>query len=325
MRVFITGASGFIGRALYDRYAADGHVVGGCDLVADPGRGVVAGDVAQPGAWQDHASGCELFIHTAATVSLRLERPEEIWRANVLGTANAIAAAERAGAERFVHFSSVTVFGFDFPDGVDERYPVRYTFVPYPDSKIASEQAVLQAHVDGRVRCTIVRPGDVYGPRSRVWARIPAELITARRFILPGAGRGIHSPVYIDNLVDGVVLAAASRDAVGQVFTLSDGVGVPYREFFAPYAQLVGRRLITLPAPLAIGMAAVVQRAARLSPGDNEINPGAARYLLRRGTYSNAKARTVLGWEPRVGLHEGLERTLAWLREQGFGDGRDRA
>lgn len=318
MRVFITGASGFIGRALYDRYAAEGHEVTGCDLMPDPGRGVVAGDVGQPGGWQEHASGCELFIHTAASVSLRMERAEEIWRTNVLGTANAVTAAERAGAKRFVHFSSVTVFGFEFPDGVDERYPVRFTFVPYPDSKISTEQVVLQAHIEGRVRCTIVRPGDVYGPRSRVWAQIPAELIRERRFILPGGGRGIHSPVYIDNLVDGVVLAAASEDAVGQIFTLSDGVGVPYRDFFTPYAQLVGRRLITLPAPLALGVAAVAQRAARLAPGDNEINPGAARYLLRRGTYSNSKARSILGWEPRVNVQDGLERTVAWLREEGF-------
>lgn len=319
MRVFITGASGFIGRALCDRYVADGHEVSGCDLVADPARGVVAGDVAQPGPWQEHAGGSELVIHTAASVSLRLERREQIWRSNVLGTANAVDAAQRAGARRFVHFSSVTVFGLDFPDGVDERYPVHNTFIPYPDSKIASEQVVLQAHLDGRVECTVVRPGDVYGPRSRVWGTVPAELMRQRRFMLPGWGRGIHSPVYIDNLVDGVVLAGIASDAAGQVFTLSDGIGVPYREFFAPYAELVGRRLVLLPAPVAIGASAVVYRVARLVPGDNEINPGSARYLLRRGTYSIEKARKVLGWEPRIGLKVGLERTVGWLREQGFG------
>ncbi len=321
MRVFITGASGFIGRALYERYAADGHEVRGCDLAADPTRDVVCGDVAQPGAWQDHAAGCELVIHTAATVSLRLERPEEVWRANVLGTAHAVDAAARSGAERFVHFSSVTAFGFDFPDGVEETYPVHNTYVPYPDTKIASEQVVLQAHIEGRVSATIIRPGDVYGPRSRAWAVIPVQLIKARRFTLPGGGRGIHSPVYIDNLVDGVALAAASPDAVGQIFTLSDGVGVPCREFFRPHADLVGRRLLTLPTPVAIGAAAVVQRVARLQPGDNDINPGSVRYLLRRGTYSNAKARKVLGWEPRVGVPEGLERTMEWLRAEGYGPG----
>jgi nucleoside-diphosphate-sugar epimerase len=319
MRVFITGASGFIGRALYERYRSEGHEVTGCDLMADPARGIVAGDVGEPGAWQRHAVGCELVIHTAATVSFRLERAEELWRSNVLGTAHAIDAAADGGARRFVHFSSVTAFGFTFPEGVDERYPVHNTFVPYPDSKIASEQVVLQAHVEGRAECTIVRPGDVYGPRSRVWAVIPTELIRARRFTLPGGGRGIHSPVYIDNLVDGVVLAAASEDAVGQILTLSDGVGVEYREFFAPYAELVGRRLITLPTPVAIGSASVIRQILRFAPGDNEINAASVRYLLRTGTYSIAKARRMLGWEPRVSVSDGLERTVAWLRKQGYG------
>jgi nucleoside-diphosphate-sugar epimerase len=319
VKVFITGACGFIGRALYDRYSAEGHSVLGCDILPDPARGVVAGDVGSEGEWQDAAAGCELVIHTAASVGLRMERPDEIWRANVLGTANAIAAAERGGAQRFVHFSSVTVFGLEFPDGVDERYPVHNTFIPYPDSKISSEQVVLQAHIQGRVPCTIVRPGDVYGPNSRVWALIPIELIRARRFMLPGGGRGLHSPVFIDNLVDGVMLAAASDEAIGEIFTLSEGIGVPYREFFAPYASLVGRRLITVPTPVALAAAAAIQRLARLQPGDNDINPGSVRYLLRRGTYSNAKARAVLGWEPAVGVEEGLRRTVAWLREQGYG------
>src|SRR3954451_14366528 len=318
MRVFITGASGFIGRALCERYAADGHEVCGMDIAADPERDVVAGDVGEAGPWQDHAAGCELVIHTAATVSLRTERPHDVWRANVLGTQHALEAAERAGAQRFVHFSSVTVFGFDFPDGVDERHPVQPTGVPYPDTKIASEQVVLQAQLEGRLDAPIVRPGDVYGPRSRAWALLPAELIRDRRFVLPGGGKGIFSPVYIDNLVDGVVLAAASEEASGQVFTLSDGVGIPNRDFFAPYAKLVGRRLQTMPTPLALAMAGLVQRAARLRPGDNDINPQSVRYFLRRGTYSNAKARRVLGWEPAVSVEEGLVRTVDWLASQGF-------
>src|SRR4051794_27356750 len=117
MKVFITGASGFIGRSLAERYAAEGHAVRGMDLQADPARDVVAGDVAVPGPWQAHAAGCDAVIHTAAIVSLRLERPDEVWRANVVGTVNALEAAECAGA-RLVHFSSVTAFGFDFPDGV---------------------------------------------------------------------------------------------------------------------------------------------------------------------------------------------------------------
>src|SRR5213078_315933 len=123
-RVFLTGALGFIARALADRYRAAGAEVRGVDVVADPERGVVAGDVRRPGAWQDHAAGCELVIHTAALLSLAGD-PEEFWDVNVLGTRNALDAAARGGAGRFVQLSSVLAFSPRFPDGVDERHPVR--------------------------------------------------------------------------------------------------------------------------------------------------------------------------------------------------------
>jgi nucleoside-diphosphate-sugar epimerase len=318
VKVFITGANGFIGRALAERYRTEfGAEVRGMDLTADPAAGVVAGDVREAGAWQEHAAGCDLVLHTAAVVSMRLERADDVWRCNVLGTRNALEAAERGGAQRFVHFSSVTVFGFDFPDGVDERYPVHPNGVPYVDTKVAAEQVVLQAHAEGRIPVTVVRPGDVYGPGSRAWAVLPVELIRARRFSLPDGGRGIFSPVYVDNLVDGVAAAAGAPEAAGQVLTLTDGVGITNAEYFGRLAGLIGRKLVTMPTPVALAVASGVRQALRFAPGDNDINAASLRYMLRRGTYSNAKARELLGWQPRVGIQDGLDRTCAWLREAG--------
>ena len=319
MRVFITGASGFIGRALADRFRSDGHEVAGVDLAADPPNDVVAGDVGEAGAWQEHAAGADLVIHTAAVVSFRLTDRAGTWRANVLGTRNALDAAERGGARRFVHFSSITVFGFACPDGVTERHPVRLTGIPYPDTKIAAEQVVLQAHAEGRIPCTIIRPADVHGPRSRPWAVLPVELIRARQVVVPDGGRGVHSPVYVDNLVDGVVLAAASDAGAGQVFTFVDPVRITIGEFYGRYADALGMKLMTAPAPLAKAGAAAAYAVGRLRRDpDVQVHPLAAAYFLRRGTYSSAKAREVLGWEPRVGFEEGMERTLAWLREVGL-------
>ena len=308
MLVFITGASGFIGRALAARLRADGHDTRGVDLRADPAAGVVAGDVTTPGAWQRHAAGCDVVVHTAAIVSLRLDDPAAVWRANVVGTRNAVDAAVDGGARRFVHVSSVTVFGSDFPDGVDERYPVRPTGVPYADTKIASEQHVLQAHAEGRIPVTVVRPGDVYGPGSGAWAVLPARLIASRRFTLPDGGRGIFSPVYVDDLVGGIVAAAGADAGAGQVFTLSGGVGVPNREFFGRYADELGMRLLTLPTPVAKAGAAVLQRLG----SDPDINPRAVDYMTRRGTYAIAKAADLLGWRPQVPVEEGLDRTGPW-------------
>ncbi|MBA2347154.1 MAG: NAD-dependent epimerase/dehydratase family protein, partial [Solirubrobacterales bacterium] len=233
-----------------------------------------------------------------------------------LGTAHAIDAAERGGAERFVQFSSVTVFGMRFPDQVDERYPVHPSGIPYPDTKIASEQLVLQAHLEGRVPVSVVRPGDVYGPRSRAWALQPVELMKARRWLLPDGGRGIFSPVYVDDLVAGVVAVAGAQEASGQVLTLSGGIGVANREFFGHYSAALGRRMPTLPAALArraAGLAEVLDRS-----GTGDVNPRSVDYLLRTGTYSIAKAERLVGWRPQVGLAEGMERTLAWLRDEGL-------
>ncbi|HET6510331.1 MAG TPA: NAD(P)-dependent oxidoreductase [Baekduia sp.] len=318
-RVFITGASGFIGRALGDRFARDGYEVRGVDVAADPARGVVAGDVGAPGAWQDHAAGSDLVIHTAAIVSMSGADPRAVWRVNALGTKHVLDAATRAagGATRVVHLSSVTVFGFAFPDGVDESYPTEPNGVPYVDTKIASEALVLRAHAAGEVPCAIVRPGDVYGPRSRPWTLLPVEEIERRRFVLPARGRGVFSPVFIDNLVDGIVLAATHPDGAGGVFTLSDGVGVTTAEFFGHYARMLGRRLATLPTGPSRALASAAALGARVARQETEINASAARYLARTGTYSIARARDVLGYAPAVSLEDGMARTEAWLRAEG--------
>jgi nucleoside-diphosphate-sugar epimerase len=318
MRVFVTGAQGFIGQALARRFAQRGAEVRGVDLRATPDGAVVAGDIARPGAWQDHAAGCDLVLHTAAIVSMRGSDPEAVWRVNALGTRHVLDAAARGGAGRVVHLSSVTVFGFAFPDGVDEAYPTHPNGVPYVDTKVASEALVLRAHAAGDVPCTIVRPGDVYGPRSRPWTILPVEEIRRRRFALPAGGRGVFSPVYIDNLVDGIVLAAEAPAAAGGVFTLTDGIGVTTRDFFGRYAAMLGRPLPAFPTPVATGLAAAAALGARAARRETEVNAAAARYLARTGTYSIARAREVLGYAPQVGLEEGMARTEAWLADQGL-------
>jgi nucleoside-diphosphate-sugar epimerase len=315
-RVCITGASGFIGRTIAEHWRKRGAEVVGIDRLEDPQHGVVAGDVSQPGPWQRTAEDCDVVVHTAALVGMPSDE-SGFWEVNVRGTRLALEAARDAGA-RFVHLSSVVTFGLDFPDGVDERWPVQPTGVAYVDTKIASEQVVLQAHAAGEAQVTVVRPGDVYGPGSRPWTVMPVELLKARRFALPARGRGIHSPVYVDDLVAGIISAASSDAAAGQVITLSGGVGVETREFFGYHARMLGRRGVPcVPTPVAIAAAKTQDLIARVRGRVNEVTPGGVRYLaLRRGTYGIAKAQELLGWAPVVGLEDGMVRTEEWLRRE---------
>jgi nucleoside-diphosphate-sugar epimerase len=255
-------------------------------------------------------------VHTAALVT-NAAGLDASWRVNVLGTRRALDAAVRAGASRFVHLSSVRAFSdLGFPDGADESWPVRPDGNPYVDTKVASEQVVLQAHAAGEIACTVIRPGDVYGPGSRPWTLMPLELIRSRRFLLPAMGRGVFSPVFVDDLVAGLLLAAGADAGAGQVFTLTGGAGVTTREFFGSYARMLGRRGVPVaPTSVAVALAAVGWAAAR---GATEVRPQTMRLLARRGTYSIEKARRVLGYAPAIDLQEGMDRTEAWLRAEGL-------
>ena len=317
-KVFVTGAAGFIGRALVERFRALGSEVSGVDLVRGDDPAVVQGDVSAPGDWQRAAAGSDVVVHTAAVVGM-YSSPAGYWETNVVAPRLALDAAIAGGAGRFVHLSSIVTFGFDFDGEVDERTPVRPNGVHYVDTKIASEQVVLAAHAAGEMQATIVRPGDVYGPGSRPWTIEPVRLLKAGQLVLPAGGRGLHSPVYVDDLVDGVVRAASVPAAAGRIFTITGARSVTIGDFFAYYSRMLGKdRPRSVPLPITRGVARLMDVAARLRGGRSELTPAAVDYTMRRGTYSIARAREVLGYEPAVDLDEGMRRTEAWLRSAGM-------
>lgn len=318
-RVFITGANGFIGRALARRYREYGAEVAGVDTVADPAWNVVAGDVREIGRWRGQLAGADLVIHTAAVVSM-VAPLRAAWEVNCLGTRRLLMACRDGGVRRFVHLSSVAAFGFEFPDGVDESWPLITNGNSYTDTKITGEHAVLAAHAAGEMACTIVRPTDVYGPASRAWIVVPLEMMKSRQFLLPDRGRGVFSPVYIDDLVDGVVLAAGRREGAGQVFTVGGGSGVTCAEFFGHHWRWLGRKgaIPSLPLNVAIALAMAGGWLARRLGRSSELGHGSIGLFSRPGTYSIAKARQLLGYDPQVDLTEGMRRTEAWVRSTGL-------
>lgn len=314
--VLVTGAGGFIGSHLMRRINESGGRAIGVDLVADAAAGVRAGSTLAPHEWGDAWRNVDAVIHTAAIVSNAASR-DDAWQVNVLGTSRVLAAARDAGARRFLHLSSVMVFGFDYPDGVTEAHPPRLTGYSYPDSRINSEAVVLAAQAAGDIQATIVRPGDVYGPGS-VWVREPIRLIRSGQALLPAGGNGRFSPVYIDDLVDGIVLALQSETAIGQVITLSGARDVTCADYFGRLADVAGGRIRTLPTPLALRLAATLGAAERALGRDSELCAASVLMLARPGGYSIAKAARLLGYAPQIDLDTGMQRAALWARQEGL-------
>ncbi|WP_206617419.1 NAD-dependent epimerase/dehydratase family protein [Pseudomonas alkylphenolica] len=317
--VFITGASGFIGQALARRYRALGAEVRGMDLRADPANNVVAGDLTRPQQWAEHARGCELFINTAAVVSLAA--PWKLYRdVSVRGVRNCLDVAIGSGAKRFVQFSSIAALGWQYPEQATERCDVvigeQYR---YGVAKGASEHMVLAAHAAGEIDCTIVRPGDVYGPGSRAWLSEPLKMAKAGALILPNGGKGRWTPVYIDDLLDGVMLAAGLAQASGQIFHISAAQSVSCQQFFSNHWRWAGRSGSprSLPLWLAVTLTHGLWYLNRKLGRANEVTPDTMYMFSRTGGISIEKARSLLGYAPKVSLEEGLRRSEAWLREVG--------
>ena len=124
---------------------------------------------------------------------------------------------------------------------------------------------------------------------------LPLEQIRARRFLLPAGGRGRFAPIYVDDLVEGLVRAGTTSAAAGQVLTLA-GPGTTTRDFFGHYFRMLGRRgPLGVPTAVAVALAAAVSAGARLRGEATEVNPETMRYLARTGGYATDRARELLG------------------------------
>lgn len=317
--VFITGANGFIGRRLAQHYRDAGAQIGGIDFNADPQWNVTAGDITQPSQWQDLLAGVDLVLHTAAIVS-NTASLDDAWRVNVEATAALLKAATAAGVQRFVQLSSVAANGFDFPAGVTEDYPLRPMGNTYVDTKIASEHAVLACHGSQDMNCTIIRPGDVYGPGSRPWVILPLQMLQRGRFLLPAHGEGVFSPVYIDDLVSGIALAAEQDSGSGHIFTLSGESSCSCAEFFGYHASWAtgSRQLKTTSTRTALLLARTLGGLAKLTGQTSELGRGAIDMLSRTEGYSIDKATQLLGYQPHFSLEQGMQDTEIWVREQNY-------
>lgn len=319
-RVAVTGAGGFIGGVLCRRLTAEGAGVLGLDIDASAADRVGAAgadfrvcDTTDADAVAAALAGCDLVVHTAAIVA-DFGPMEDYVRVTVRGTRNVLDAARATGARRVVHVSSIAIWGSEYRAPLSEEAEPRPSGWPYQDTKAASD---VMARRRGAV---VVRPGDVYGPGSKQWAIRPLETMKSGRFVLPRGRDGMVTPVYIDDLVDCLVLAASSDAAEpGQAYVAWPGQVVSAADFVGYYARMLGRDGVPrLPATAHRAAVWVEERVARLAHRPPAATADAVRYLNREHAYTVSRAREVLGWEPQVDLDEGMRRTEAWFREEGL-------
>jgi nucleoside-diphosphate-sugar epimerase len=253
---------------------------------------------------------------------------QEVTRANVEGTRNLLAASVSASVQRFVHFSSTDVYGYPGGTDIDETYAATRFRNWYAQTKLAAEREVRRSEAEDALDVVILRPATVYGPRSTDVVGDIARAIRGGNMVLVDGGRAVAGLCFIDNLIDAAVLAVRHDAAPGHAFNATDGLDVTWREFTDGLAQGLGCSRVrwSMPYWLAQGVGFSLEHSYRAMRRTTHLT---TRPLLSRQavhvlgidqSFSNRKARELLGWEPRVGYADGLEATVDWLKSDYLGD-----
>jgi nucleoside-diphosphate-sugar epimerase len=326
LHALVTGASGFIGGRLSERLALEEGVRVRA-MVRSPEKAgrlkklpleIVEGNLLDVPSLRQAATGCDLIFHCAAVVREGGER-DEFLKTNVEGTQNILKVSSEAGVKRFIHFSSVAVYGLNPPDGADERTSYQPCGNLYCDTKIAAEKAVWNSYREAKLPVVVIRPANVYGPHSNPWTIRPIELVNSGQMILINGGSGLCNYVFIDNLLDATLTATRRDDSLGQVYLISDGTAVTWREFFGHYAAMAGKPGIrSVPEWLARFIGLGMELGSKLSGNPPKITREAIRFLTRDARFSIEKAKRDLSYQPRISLEEGMKITEQWLREAGY-------
>ena len=271
----------------------------GAEALARAGVELVRGDLDDARALSGVAAGADVFIHSAAHVGDWGDR-SEFERVNVGGTQNAILAAGRAKVKRFVHVSSVAVYGRPRSGTIDESFVIRPVGTPYEDTKIAAEQLAFARGPELGVEVTAVRPPVIVGAHDRVFMPRVVRQLRNHTALLVDGGAGLFNMVDVADVVDVIFRCAESPRAPSEVFNVAASPPPRIRELFETIADASGspRPRISVPRAAAMAVARVLEQAWRLARSKRPppITPLVVTMTSLHVVYDATKARNVLGW-----------------------------
>jgi len=325
-RILITGAAGFTGLSLALSLAAAGHRIRGlvrsrdkAPALEQAGVSTLAGDIRDPALIHQATEGIDTVYHLAA-VFRRAGVPDSEYReVHVDATRRLIEASAAAGVRRIVHCSTVGVHG-----SVSEEAPATEDapFRPgdiYQETKLEGEQMALETAQRVGVPLTVVRPGPIYGPADKRLFKLIGG-VARKRFRLLGDGTPHFQMVYIDDLTEGLRQAAETPMAAGRTYILTGEEAPTLNELVVEIAGVARvpsprLRLPVWPFWLAGGLCEAICIPFGVEP---PIFRRRVKFFTSNRWFDITRARTELGFTPKVSLREGLRRTIESYRQLGW-------
>lgn len=324
-KVVVTGAGGFIGTHLVRDQLAKQRAVTATDvdlsaleaLHLSGKLDVCRVDIRSIEAMRAHLDGADTVFHLAAAHLDVLKDEAYFYDVNERATGELVRLAAEAGVRRFVHCSTVGVYGplQNLPANEATRPAPD---IPYEKSKLAGEQAVRTAS-EGRLSAVIVRPAWVYGPLCPRTLKL-IRTIARKRFFFVGTGANLRHPIYITDMLEAFELAAtrplASCETIiaagPDTCTVQRLVEIIIQELDMDYAP------VRLPGWLMATACLIIEKAAAVVGREPPFSRRSLKFFADSSAFDTAKARRLLHFHPQVGTREGVRRTIQYYREQGL-------
>ncbi|HXG55276.1 MAG TPA: NAD-dependent epimerase/dehydratase family protein [Vicinamibacterales bacterium] len=324
MRVLVTGASGFTGGHLARHLAGRGDEVRALVRQVPPlieteaGIDYVPGDLRDTASVQRAAAGVDVVYHIAAIYRQAGLKDAEYRAVNAEAVRTVIEAAGRSGARRVVHCSTVGVHGDIEHPPANEEAPLKPGDV-YQQTKLEGEQIARDASRETGVEVVIARPTGIYGPGDRRLLKL-FRGVARKRFVILGDGRIFYHLTHVDDLVEGFRLCGEVPQAAGRTYILAGGEVTTLNELVSITADVAGVPPPTLHLP--VWPFWLAGAACETICGPLGVEPPIYRRRVDFFTKSRAfdirRARTELGYAPRISLREGIRQTLDWYRAAGW-------
>ncbi len=326
MKILVTGGTGFTGSHLSRRLLQQGHQVVVLDtqpgLIFDElkalGAMILIGSVTDRTALDQAVKGCELVFHVAAAFrDVSLDK-REYWAVNVEGTRRLLEAALRHGVRKVVNCSTCGVHGNVRGGPADEDAPIAPADY-YQLTKFQGEEVVREFRGKG-LQLVTLRPTAIYGPGDPGRFLMLFRMASRGRFLMFGTGNAHYHPVYIDNLIDAFELAAASEKGSGETYLIGDTQAFTITDLVRAVARSLGVDITIHYVPFwPLWVAALGCELACKPIG---VNPPLFRrrvdWFRQNRAFKIDKAKREMGYQPKVGLEDGLARTADWYRAHGY-------
>lgn len=326
MKILVTGGTGFTGKALVRRLLKNGHHVIALDFqeglktqeLRDWGAEVVIGTVTDKAVVDRCMTGVDIVHHLAAAFR-QLNVPNSYyWDVNVEGTKNVLAAAFREKVKKFVYCSTCGVHGnVEHPPG-DENAPINAADY-YQQTKYEAEPIVRQYQEKG-MATTILRPAAIYGPGDPERFFMIFKRVNKGVFPMFGNGKTLYHPLYIDHLIDAHVLAQEPGRGDGEAYLIADEQYVEIETLVKKTAAALGVsvKIPHLPIWPVIIVGHICEKVCTPLKITPPIFPRRVDWYRQNRAFSIDKAKRDLGYHPQISLDEGLRRTAAWYKQEGY-------